>query len=199
MLLTYSLCHKKELSERHIYVFRGGQTYVSLFFISDGVTGSNKTLLTDTSNSKVTLAGICIPIALILNWTGCRTDEEAFFVKRPCKIPPWHTVYQVLTIKTLFLLFLITPLGVLPLNQFAEMNFSLINFFHWIKESSQGHRIWERKLERGREGMIEHSHLKVITLLIRLLINLLFLLARAGGSQYLLSDVFKDPEEGLSY
>lgn len=47
--------------------------------------------------------------------------------------------------------------------------------------------------------MIEHSHLKVITLLIRLLINLLFLLARAGGSQYLLSDVFKDPEEGLSY
>lgn len=148
MLLTSSLCHKKELSERNIYVFSGGQTYVSLFFISDGVTGSNKTPLTDTSNRQVTLARICIHINLILNWQGCSTDEETF-VKRPYKNPPaWQTMYRVLTIKTAFLLFLITALGVLPLNQFVEMNFSLINFFHRIKESSQGHGIWEGKLER---------------------------------------------------
>lgn len=56
------------------------------------------------------------------------------------------------------------------------------------------------KRERGREGMIEQSHLKVITLLIRGLINLfIFLSTWTGESQYLLSDAFKDLKEGRSY
>ncbi len=175
MLLMYSLCNKRELSERNIYVFSSGQTYVGVFFISDGVTGSNKTLLTDTSNRQVTLAGICIPIILILNGKGYRTEEETF-VKRPYKNTPLAHYASSSHNKPLPLLFLITALGVLPLNQFVEMNLSLINFFHWIKGSSRGHGIRERKLERGRAGVIEHSHLKVITCLSDFLSTFSFLL-----------------------
>lgn len=40
MLLTYSLCYKKSLSDKNIYAFSSGQTYVSLFFMSENRTGS---------------------------------------------------------------------------------------------------------------------------------------------------------------
>lgn len=130
-------------------------------------------------------------------------------MKRPYKTPPWHAMYQALTIKkknpTLFrfFFFLITPLGVVPLNQFVEMNFSLINFpppphQKPVHKATSG----ERKLEKGRAGATAHSHLKVITLLIRCLIKLFFfffllpLHPAPGGSQYLLNDAFKDPRGG---
>lgn len=114
-------------------------------------------------------------------------------------------MYQALTIKKkpffASFFFGITPLGVVPLNQFVEMNFSLINFpppLHQkpVHKATSG----ERKLEKGRAGATAHSHLKVITLLIRCLIKLFLFspspLSCPGGSQYLLNDAFKDLRGG---
>lgn len=48
-----------------------------------------------------------------------------------------------------------------------------------------------------REGLIEHSRLKVITLFIRLFIRVFFFFL--ASVNYLLSNAFKDLEEGLGY
>jgi len=74
---TRRLCAAEELSERNIYAFGSGQTDVSCFFfpISDGATGSRRTLLTDASRRRVTLASIWIHINLLPNGKGCSIHE----------------------------------------------------------------------------------------------------------------------------
>lgn len=148
------------------------------FSISDGATGSHKTLFTNTSNRRVTLASICIHINLILNWKVCSTHGETF-VKR---FPQWNPSP---------LLDLIAALAVLPLNQFVEMNFNLINFFHWIRESSQSRSIWQNsKRLRVCVGVCDWTFpLKGRLIAYQISYQTLFFLL-ACGSQYLLSNVF---------
>lgn len=97
------------------------RTMSACFFIGDGATGCNKTHQKD----KVTLAGICIHINLILNCKGCNTDEETL-VKGPNKnasLAPYVS-------SSLFFLTVFDYSTWHVTSQFTEMNFSLINFFH---------------------------------------------------------------------
>lgn len=75
---------------------------------------------------------------------------KTLLYKGPIKYLPAHSVSSSHNKEKPFLLFLITALGLLPFNQYVEMDLSLINLGHWIKKSSQSH-IRERKLEKGRD------------------------------------------------